>query len=195
MVEIYDFLGFGRLEISGHFLPSHLCWFYWHDGSYSFLMKDESERKEEYNYPVSGPVEWRWTGLLSANPNPCPLPHSRTWMSTEAADSIFLSLLRQESSVLFLKHWHCVFCNLYNHLLLISSQSCKLSLQFHQSDHHPYQTVLVLGFPAERCHLGSLASSGHSQIHPHLSSSPSVNNHQVRFLDSKEILGSIPAFL
>lgn len=115
-------------------------------------------------------------------------------MSTEAADFIFLSLLRQESSVLFLKHCHCVFCNLYNHFLLISSQSCKFSLQV-QSDQHPHQTVLVLGFPTECCHLGSLASPGHSQIQPYLSSSPFVNNLQVRFLDSKQIRGSTPAFL
>ena len=28
-VEMYYFLGLGRLEMSGDWLPSHLCWLYW----------------------------------------------------------------------------------------------------------------------------------------------------------------------
>lgn len=51
-----------------------------------------------------------------------------------------------------------VLCDLYHHLLLIASQSWQFHLQIYQSDHHPYQTGLVLGFPTVCCHLGSLAS-------------------------------------
>lgn len=46
VVEIHNFFGLGQLAVTGHLLPSHLGWFYWQDGSHSFAMPDELERKD-----------------------------------------------------------------------------------------------------------------------------------------------------
>lgn len=164
--------------MSGHLLPSHFCWFYWCEGTYSFLTKDELERKDRIwwsGFESSG-VEMNWVAeswpkSLSSFPHQDRDVNWGFWFH--------ILVIPQPGKlyfVLFLRHHHCVFCNLYNHLLRIASQSLKFSLALSQWDHHPYQAVLPSGFPTASCHPGSLASTGHSPVHPQLSSSLLVNN-------------------
>ena len=156
-------------------------------GHTAFCWKMNRKEKKECSHLVLGPVAWM------------------CWIAQYELESLSSSLHRDENvswgswfRILGITQTgkQCfVLYNLYHHLLLISSQSWQFHLQIYRSDLHPYQTGLVLGFPTVRCHLGSLASSGRSQINPHLRSSPLANNLQVRFLDANEIGGSIAAFL
>lgn len=106
VVEMYYFLGLRRLEMSGDLLPSHLSWFYWWWVTQLF---DERWIGKKRNVMIWFGVQWRGDALDSLVYTWVPIFCTRTRMSNWSPTR-FLSLLRQESSVLFSVIFTIIYC-------------------------------------------------------------------------------------